>query len=172
MQAKTKTHIHNDCDRIRMISIPDGLPPDDRRTNVPNLLQALENSMAPSVIERIIEEINKREEDHNITGIIADVWTYSVLKAVADLYQIPLFAFHTSLVDNFAIRYFGPRLVSLRILGPDGARRKAQKLEYIPSAAAFWRCSMVVQRGVHILKKHPHGRRYKAGQVDPQQFLL
>ncbi|GLJ48477.1 hypothetical protein SUGI_1023280 [Cryptomeria japonica] len=133
MQAKTKTHIHNDCDRIRMISIPDGLPPDDKRTNVPNLLQALENSMAPSVIEWIIEDINKREVEHKITGIIADVWTCSGLKAVADLYQIPLFAFHTSLVANCAIRYFGPRLVSLGILGPDGAPRNAQKLEYIPS---------------------------------------
>ncbi|GLJ51489.1 hypothetical protein SUGI_1094350 [Cryptomeria japonica] len=44
------------------------LPPDDKCTNIPNLLQALDNNMAPSVIKSLIEEINEREEEHKITG--------------------------------------------------------------------------------------------------------
>ncbi|GLJ48492.1 hypothetical protein SUGI_1023470 [Cryptomeria japonica] len=139
MQANIRNPNYNNWDSIRMISIPDGLPPDDKRNNIPNLLQALENSMTPSVVERIIEEINMREEKNKVTGIIADVWTCSGLKVVADLYQIPLVGFHTMLVANCAIRYFGPRLVSLGILGPDGAPKEAKKMKYIPSIAPL-RC--------------------------------
>ncbi|GLJ45542.1 hypothetical protein SUGI_0958750 [Cryptomeria japonica] len=51
------------------------LPPDDKPTNIPNLLQALDNNMAPSVIKSLIEEINEREEEHKITSIIVDTIT-------------------------------------------------------------------------------------------------
>ncbi|GLJ48494.1 hypothetical protein SUGI_1023490 [Cryptomeria japonica] len=128
MQAKSRN-----WDGIRMISIPDGLPPDDKRTNIPNLMEALDNSMAPSVIMRLIDVINEREEEHKVTGIIIDVIICSGLKAVADFYQIPLFAFHTSLVANCAIRYFIPKLLSLGILGHDGAPKEEKKITYIPS---------------------------------------
>ncbi|GLJ48501.1 hypothetical protein SUGI_1023560 [Cryptomeria japonica] len=135
MQAKTRNPIHNNWDGgIRMISIPDGLPPDDERTNIPNLLEALDNSMAPSVIMRLIEEINEREEEHKVSGIIVDAMTCFGLKEVADLYQIPIFAFHASLVANCALRYFIPRLISLGILGPNGAPKEDQKkIRYISS---------------------------------------
>ncbi|GLJ48490.1 hypothetical protein SUGI_1023450 [Cryptomeria japonica] len=133
MQANTRNPIHNNWDGIRMVSIPDGLPPDDKRTNIPNLLQALDNSMAPSVIKSLIEEINEREEENKITGIIVDAMTCFGLKAVADFYQIPLFAFHASLVANCTIRYFIPRLVSIGTLAQDGAPKEEKKVRYIPS---------------------------------------
>ncbi|GLJ16322.1 hypothetical protein SUGI_0275720 [Cryptomeria japonica] len=99
------------------------LPPDDKCTNIPNLLQALDN-MAPSVIKSLIEEINKREEEHKITGIIVDARTCFGLKVVANFYKIPLFAFHASLIANCAIRYFIPRLISLGTLAQDGAPKE------------------------------------------------
>ncbi|GLJ50515.1 hypothetical protein SUGI_1076300 [Cryptomeria japonica] len=96
--------------------------------------------MAPSIIKSLIEEINEREEEHKITGIIVDAMTCFGLKAVADFYKIPLFAFHASIVANCAIRYFIPRLVSLGTLAQDvvfgvieGAPKEEKKVRYIPS---------------------------------------
>ncbi|KAH9318020.1 hypothetical protein KI387_019789 [Taxus chinensis] len=134
IQANTKNSIHNNCDRIRLISIPDGLPPEDKRNNLPKLFQALQNSMAPPVIHKLIQDINDREEDHNkITAMIADIWTCFGLQAVADLCQISFAAFHPSFVSNCAIRYFGRRLVSLGLLYPDGAPKEDKKVKYLES---------------------------------------
>ncbi|GLJ36437.1 hypothetical protein SUGI_0731670 [Cryptomeria japonica] len=72
--------------------------------------------MAPSVIKSLIEEINEREEENKITGIIVDAMTCFGLKVVADFYKIPLFALHASLVANCAIHYFIMRPVSLGTL--------------------------------------------------------
>ncbi|GLJ48508.1 hypothetical protein SUGI_1023650 [Cryptomeria japonica] len=90
--------------------------------------------MAPSVILRLIEVINEREKEHKVTGIIVDAMTCFGLNEVANLYQIPIFSFHASLVANCALRYFIPRLISLGILGPNGAPKEDQKkIRYIPS---------------------------------------
>lgn len=76
--------------------------------------------MAPSIIKSLIEEINKREEEDKITGIIVDAMTCFGLWVVANFYKIPLFAFHASLIINYAICYFILRLVSLGTLAQDG----------------------------------------------------
>uniref|UniRef100_A0A0C9QVF0 Glycosyltransferase n=1 Tax=Wollemia nobilis TaxID=56998 RepID=A0A0C9QVF0_9CONI len=128
-----KKFTHDGRDKIRMISVPDGLPPEDRRNNVPNLLQALQNSLGPPVIRKLIQEINDSEEEEKITCIIADVWTCFGLYTVAQHFEIPLAAFHTSLVSTCAIRYFGSRLVSLGIVSQDGSPREDQKVKYLPS---------------------------------------
>ncbi|GLJ41351.1 hypothetical protein SUGI_0855900 [Cryptomeria japonica] len=111
--------------------------------------------MAPSVIKSLIEEINEREEEHKITGIIVDAMTCFELKAVANFYKIPLFSFHASLVTNCAIRYFIPRLVSLRTLAQDGAPKEEKKVRYIPSMPLESNKDGIIEKGeiVRVIDK-------------------
>ncbi|GLJ33009.1 hypothetical protein SUGI_0664710 [Cryptomeria japonica] len=103
--------------------------------------------MAPSVIKSLIEEINEREEEHKITGIIEDAMTCFGLKVVADFYKIPLFAFHASLITNCAIRYFILRLVSLGTLAQDGAPKEEKKVRYIPSMPLELNKDGIIEKG-------------------------
>ncbi|GLJ47711.1 hypothetical protein SUGI_1007560 [Cryptomeria japonica] len=103
--------------------------------------------MAPSIIKSLIEEINEREEEHNITCIIVDAMTCFGLKAVADFYKIPLFAFHTSLITNYAIRYFIPRLICLGTLAQDGAPKEEKKVRYIPSMPLESNKDGIIEKG-------------------------
>ncbi|GLJ11522.1 hypothetical protein SUGI_0169600 [Cryptomeria japonica] len=103
--------------------------------------------MAPSLIKSLIEEINKREEEHKITGIIVDAMTCFRLKVVADFYKIPLFAFHASPVANCAVRYFILRLISLGTLAQDGAPKEGKKVRYIPSMPLESNKDGIIEKG-------------------------
>uniref|UniRef100_A0A0D6QXC0 Glycosyltransferase n=1 Tax=Araucaria cunninghamii TaxID=56994 RepID=A0A0D6QXC0_ARACU len=127
---------HNDrslqCNMLRMISIPDGLPPEDGRQDLLKLMQAVGNAMGPSVIDRLIQDINK-EGEHKITCIIADVSLCSGLNEVAKLHDISLAAFQTSHASKFALHYFSSRLVSLGRVNSDGTPKEDKLVKYLPS---------------------------------------
>ncbi|GLJ58121.1 hypothetical protein SUGI_1420960 [Cryptomeria japonica] len=96
-------------DNIRMISVPVEIPPIDTLKGInENGIEALAKDMGPSVIDRVIKEINAREEENKVTCIIADVWMCFGLQPVATLHKLPLAAFHTSPVSLFAMRYLVP----------------------------------------------------------------
>ncbi|GLJ05434.1 hypothetical protein SUGI_0018170 [Cryptomeria japonica] len=103
--------------------------------------------MAPSIIKSLIEEINEREEEHKITGIIVDEMTCFALKVVANFYKIPLFSFHASLVANYAIRYFIPRFVSLGTLAQDRTPKEEKKVRYIPSMPLESNKDGIIEKG-------------------------
>ncbi|GLJ47495.1 hypothetical protein SUGI_1002660 [Cryptomeria japonica] len=103
--------------------------------------------MAPSIIKSLIEEINEREEEHKITGIIVDAMTCFGLKAVANFYKIPLFAFHAPLIANCAIHYFIPRLISVGTLAQDGAPKEEKKVRYIPSMPLESNKDGIIEKG-------------------------
>ncbi|GLJ19006.1 hypothetical protein SUGI_0340210 [Cryptomeria japonica] len=99
--------------------------------------------MAPSIIKSLMKEINKREEEHKITGIIVDAMTCLGLNAVVDFYKIPLLSFHASLITNNANRYFILRLVSLGTLAQD----EEKKLRYIPSMPLESNKDEIIEKG-------------------------
>ncbi|GLJ48698.1 hypothetical protein SUGI_1027080 [Cryptomeria japonica] len=124
-------------DNIRMISVPVEIPPIDTLKGIENGIEALAKDMGPSVIDRVIQEINAREEENKVTCIIADVWMCFGLQPVATLHKLPLAAFHTSPVSLFAMRYFSAHLVSLGILHSDGIAKEEKRMKYLPCMPAL-----------------------------------
>ncbi|XP_057838103.2 anthocyanidin 3-O-glucosyltransferase 7-like [Cryptomeria japonica] len=124
-------------DNIRMISVPVEIAPIDTLKGIENGIEALAKDMGPSVIDRVIQEINAREEENKVTCIIADVWMCFGLQPVATLHKLPLAAFHTSPVSLFAMRYFSAHLVSLGILHSDGIAKEEKKMKYLPCMPAL-----------------------------------
>uniref|UniRef100_A0A0D6QUZ6 Glycosyltransferase n=1 Tax=Araucaria cunninghamii TaxID=56994 RepID=A0A0D6QUZ6_ARACU len=131
-EATDNRSMHGNRDMLRMVSVPDGLPPEDCRNDILRFFTAAENALRPSVIDKIIQEINEKEE-HKVTCIIADVWTCFGLKTVAKLYDISLAALHTSLVSTCAFRYFSSRIVSLGLLPSDGIPKEEKVVKYLSS---------------------------------------
>uniref|UniRef100_A0A0D6QRP3 Glycosyltransferase n=1 Tax=Araucaria cunninghamii TaxID=56994 RepID=A0A0D6QRP3_ARACU len=134
VQANSENKFTQDCcNKIRMISVPDGLPPEDSRKDFVTLLQALEYSMGPSVIQNLIQEINdKEEEEHKITCVIADYWFCYGLHDVAKFHQVSLAAFHASPAYICALRCSSSRLVSLGLLPSDGIPKEDKIVKYLP----------------------------------------
>ncbi|XP_057845976.1 anthocyanidin 3-O-glucosyltransferase 7 [Cryptomeria japonica] len=138
IKAKKNKDMHHNSERIRMISVPGGLPTEVVRAENQDhgasaFFADVENTLGPSVIDKLIREINEKDEDQKVTCIIADVWTCFGLHTVAELHHISLAALHTSLVSTFAIRFFCPKLVSLGLLPSDGIPKEDTIQKYLPS---------------------------------------
>ncbi|GLJ48532.1 hypothetical protein SUGI_1023930 [Cryptomeria japonica] len=138
IKANKDKDMQNNGDKIRMISVPGGLPPKVRRGEntkhaAVKFFGDVENWFAPSVIDKVVQDINDNDEEQKLTCIIVDVWMCFGLQKVAELHHISLAAFHTSLVSTFAIRYFSPKLVSLGILPSDGIPEDDMVQKYLPS---------------------------------------
>ncbi|KAH9297573.1 hypothetical protein KI387_029255, partial [Taxus chinensis] len=118
---------------IRMVTVPHGLAPEQCRDDLGMFFRSVEEGLGPSVIDRLIHDINDKDEQPNISCIIADVWTCFGLHAVAKHHHISLAGFHTSLVSSCAIRYFSAEIVSLGILPSDGIPKEDTKQKYLPS---------------------------------------
>ncbi|GLJ48550.1 hypothetical protein SUGI_1024200 [Cryptomeria japonica] len=138
IKAKKNKDMHHNSERIRMISVPGGLTTEVVRAENQDhgasvFFADVENTLGPSVIDKLIREINEKDEEQKITCIIADVWTCFGLHKVAELHHISLAALHTSLVSTFAIRFFCPKLVSLGLLPSDGIPKEDAIQKYLPS---------------------------------------
>eukprot|EP01018_Ginkgo_biloba_P036063 Gb_05348 [translate_table: standard] len=136
METKKKTtkstlKYHVDETNIRLKSIPDGLEPQDSRTlDYPKLFRALENSMVPS-LDKLIEEINEKEE-HKVTCLIVDLWVQYLLD-VAKRYDIPRAALYAGLTATCALRYNSATLVSSNLLPSNGVPVENKMVKYLPS---------------------------------------
>ncbi|KAH9293699.1 hypothetical protein KI387_041097 [Taxus chinensis] len=133
IKANKDQSLHDSSDMIRMVSVADGLAPDDSHSFVVKFFAEVENALGPSVIDKLIRNINEKEGDQKVSCIVADVWTCFGLHTVAKLHHISLAVFNTSLVSNFAIRYFSPKLVSLGILPSDGIPKEDKTKKYLSS---------------------------------------
>ncbi|XP_059069698.1 anthocyanidin 3-O-glucosyltransferase 7-like [Cryptomeria japonica] len=138
IEANKDKVIHHNSERIRMISVPGGQPLEVARgenqiNNIDKFLRSVENALGPSVIDKLIQDINEKDEEQKVTCIIADVWTCCGLQPVAELHRVSLAVLNTSLVSTFAIRYFSPKLISLGILPSDGIPKEDTTQTYLPS---------------------------------------
>eukprot|EP01018_Ginkgo_biloba_P036067 Gb_27270 [translate_table: standard] len=130
-KMKSTLKYHVDETNIRLKSIPDGLEPQDSRTlDYPKLFRALENSMVPS-LDKLIEEINEKEE-HKVTCLIVDLWVQYLLD-VAKRYDIPRAALYAGLTATCALRYNSATLVSSNLLPSNGVPKENKMVKYLPS---------------------------------------
>lgn len=96
-------------DQIRLVSIPDGLGPDEDRNNLENLTNSMFSFM-PRKLEKLIEDINRKEED-SIACMLADV-SMSWPVDVAVKMQMPLAVFWPASVALLASGLAIPKLIS------------------------------------------------------------
>eukprot|EP01018_Ginkgo_biloba_P036058 Gb_05353 [translate_table: standard] len=143
-KMKSTLHYHVDETNIRLMSIPDGLGPQDNRTSdIPKLFRSLENSMVPS-LDKLIQEINEKEE-HKVTCLIVDLWVHFLLD-VAKRYDIRRAALYPGLTATCALCYNSPTLVSSNILPSNGVPEENKMVKYLPfmpplySAHLPWLC--------------------------------
>eukprot|EP01018_Ginkgo_biloba_P036046 Gb_12036 [translate_table: standard] len=129
-KIKSTLQYHADETNIRLMSIPYGLEPQDSRTSdIPKLLRALENSMAPS-LDKLIQKINEKEE-HKATCLIVDLWVQFLLD-VAKRYDIPRAALYPGMTAACALRYNSPNLVSSNLLPSNGIPEENKMVKYLP----------------------------------------
>eukprot|EP01018_Ginkgo_biloba_P036048 Gb_09277 [translate_table: standard] len=127
---KSTLQYHVDETNIRLMSIPDGLEPQDSRTSdFPKVFRALENNMAPS-LDKLIEEINEKEE-HKVTCLIVDLWMQFLLD-IAKRYDIPRAALYAGLTATCALRYNSATLVSSNLLPSNGVPEENKMVKYLP----------------------------------------
>eukprot|EP01018_Ginkgo_biloba_P024403 Gb_02580 [translate_table: standard] len=125
MEAKKKfkstLRYHVDKTNIRLMSIPDGLEPHDSRTSdFQKLFRALENSMTLP-LDKIIEEINEKEEQ-KVICLIVELLVHFLLDA-DKRYDIPRVALYPGLTITYALRYNSPALVSSNVLLSNGVNQ-------------------------------------------------
>jgi len=64
------TNLDEEEAKLKLVSIPDGLGPDDDRNDLSKLCDAMQNSM-PEALEKLIEDIHLKGEN-KISFIVAD----------------------------------------------------------------------------------------------------
>lgn len=93
---------------IELLSIPDGLGPEENRNDLGKLCSALMNTM-PGSLEKLIEDINV-DDTHSISCIVADVnmgWALEVAKKLG----IRGAVLWTASAAMFALQYSIPRMI-------------------------------------------------------------
>ncbi|XP_059071588.1 linamarin synthase 2-like [Cryptomeria japonica] len=161
LKANTPNSLH---DNIRMISVPFEFPVMDTLEGIANGMEALGKDMGPSVIDRVVREINARNEENKLTCIIADALMCFGLQPVAMLHKIPLAAFHTALASFFTIYYFSPSLVSLGILASDGTPKQDKTVKFHSSMPALhsgdlpwlWAGEYMFRKGIRMAEEVKH----------------
>ncbi|KAI4320389.1 hypothetical protein MLD38_033876 [Melastoma candidum] len=130
--------------RIRLVSIPDGMKPEDNRNDLGRLCQAILRVM-PGKLRGIIEEINQKDEDNKITCMIADLnmaWALEVAKGMG----IPGVAFWPAAAAILVCGISIPKMIGDGVISEDGTPLKDEMIELGPNMPVIrpehlvWRC--------------------------------
>ena len=102
---------------IRLVSIPDGLEPDDRN----DLIKRFESvdKFMPGHFKALIEKINKSDDDDQISCVIADTAVGWALE-VAEKMGIKRAAFFPAGPGNLALQLHIPKLIEDGIIDAKG----------------------------------------------------
>ncbi|KAK7295446.1 hypothetical protein RJT34_18355 [Clitoria ternatea] len=130
--SATNEHVNLEGPRMRLISIPDGLGPEDDRNDLASLCVAMLRTM-PSLVERVIEDINGLDDDasEKISGIIADV-NMSWALEIADKLGIKGAVLCPSAAAISAMQESIPKLIQDGILDSNGLPVKNRKFQILP----------------------------------------
>ncbi|RZB71047.1 UDP-glycosyltransferase 83A1-like [Glycine soja] len=109
---------------LKLVSIPDGLGPDDDRNDLSKLCDSLLNNM-PAMLEKLIEDIHLKG-DNRISLIVADVCMGWALDVGSKL-GIKGALLCPSSAAFFALLYNVPRLIDDGIIDSDGGLRITTK---------------------------------------------
>ncbi|KAI4352477.1 hypothetical protein L6164_006727 [Bauhinia variegata] len=115
---------------IELLSIPDGLGPEENRNDLGKLCSALMNTM-PGLLEKFIEDINV-DDTHSISCIVADVnmgWALEVAKKLG----IRGAVLWTASAAMFALQYSIPRMIDDGFMDCNGTPFQKRKFQLSPS---------------------------------------
>ena len=116
MNSMAKQESHDESP-MKLVSIPDGLGPDDDRSDVGELSVSILSTM-PAMLERLIEDIHLNG-GNKITCIVADVIMGWALEVGSKL-GIKGVLFWTASATMFALQYNIPTLIQDGIIDSDG----------------------------------------------------
>lgn len=101
--------------QIRLLSIPDGLGPEDDRNDLGKLVCSMMSTM-PDMLEKLIEDLSS-DSDFEISCVVADVNVAWALEVAAKL-GIKGVALWTASAATFAMQYHIPKLIHDGIIEP------------------------------------------------------
>ncbi|XP_008230872.1 PREDICTED: UDP-glycosyltransferase 83A1-like [Prunus mume] len=116
-------------DRIRLVSLPDGLEPWEARHEVGKFCEATQRVM-PGKLEELIEKINQGEGD-KVTCVIADESARWALE-VAEKLNIRRVAFFPASAASLALQFSIPKLIHQGIINDDGTVSRSQMIQLAP----------------------------------------
>ncbi|KAH0985045.1 hypothetical protein GBA52_012222 [Prunus armeniaca] len=116
-------------DRIRLVSLPDGLEPWEARHEVGKFCEATQRVM-PGKLEELIEKINQGEGD-KVTCVIADESAGWALE-VAEKLNIRRVAFFPGPAAILALQFSIPKLIHQGIINDDGTVSRSQMIQLAP----------------------------------------
>ncbi|TKY65104.1 UDP-glycosyltransferase 83A1 [Spatholobus suberectus] len=142
--SATNEEVNPEGSTMRIISVPDGLGPQDDRNDLASLCLAILSTM-PSALEKVIKDINAHDGSEKITGIIVDVNMTWALE-IANKLGIKGAVFCPSSAAVFALEINIPKLIEDGIIDSDGFPIIKGKFQLSPrmpimdAAAIPWSC--------------------------------
>ncbi|KAK7266557.1 hypothetical protein RIF29_19205 [Crotalaria pallida] len=132
--ARQESVINGTSSSIKLVSVPDGLEPENDRTNLGDLCFSLLSTM-PALIEKLIEEIHSKG-DYRITCMIVDGFMAWPLEVACKL-GIKGAVFWPAAVAMFALTFNIPNLIDDGIIDSDGIPITKRTLTISPSMPAM-----------------------------------
>ncbi|WCJ35856.1 UDP-Glycosyltransferase superfamily protein [Euphorbia peplus] len=121
---------------VRIVSVPDGLPPEDDRKDVTRLTKSIFKVM-PGYLEDLIKRTNDQQNGGKITCVIADP-VFGWALQVAEKMGLKNAIFFTSAPGALAMILHIPKLIDSGIIDAnDGSMKKNEKIQLSPSLPAF-----------------------------------
>ncbi|TKY65106.1 UDP-glycosyltransferase 83A1 [Spatholobus suberectus] len=116
---------------IKFVTLPDGLDPEDDRSDHIKVLLSIKSNM-PAMLPKLIEDINALDVDNNITCIVVTMnmgWALEVGHKLGIKGALLWTASATSLATCYCI----PRLIDDGIIDSDGVPTKKQEIQLSPN---------------------------------------
>ncbi|XP_068656723.1 UDP-glycosyltransferase 83A1-like [Aristolochia californica] len=154
--ASMQKEAHQSVDGIRLLSVPDGLDPDDDRGDLGRLC-AFVLGFFEHLLEDLMRKINEREED-KIFCVIADLCVSAVL-SVPKKMGIPAVGFWGPSVGNLALCLHMPKLIESGIMSNNGEVLQDQIIQLSPAMPEMttsyfiWNCfsDPITKKNVYLL---------------------
>ncbi|KAK7295449.1 hypothetical protein RJT34_18358 [Clitoria ternatea] len=116
--------------QIKLVTLPDGLDPEDDRSDVLKLLLSM-NSTMPALLPKLIEDINALDVEDKITCVVVTInmgWALEVAHKLGIKGALLCPASATSLASAACI----PRLIEDGIIDSEGRPTKKQEIQLSP----------------------------------------
>ncbi|KAJ4976127.1 hypothetical protein NE237_001233 [Protea cynaroides] len=131
--------------KIHLVSVPDGLEPDDDRRDVQKLSESILNVM-PGHLENLIKRIKESNEDEELTCIISDMTFWWPLK-LAEKMGIRGAAFWPAAAGTLALSLHISTLKEAGIIDDNGTLTKNEMIQLSPTmpgistSELIWNCT-------------------------------
>ncbi|XP_061365970.1 UDP-glycosyltransferase 83A1-like [Gastrolobium bilobum] len=120
----------NDGSQIKFVTLPDGLAPEDDRSDHLKLVFSIKNNM-PAMLPKLIQDINASNVDNNITCIVVTMNMGWALQVGHKLGIKGAFLFPGS-ATTLASCHCIPNLIDDGIIDSDGLPTKKQEIQLFP----------------------------------------